>query len=104
MYVNGAAHVYAVPCAGTQAPPQAAWQWAAPADGGTSSSAELDGVLFVGADDFSTYALDARSGAELFAMPTKGYIWSDPVANANAAFFGSEDGNFYSYCTDARSV
>ncbi len=76
VFVNGASHVYAVDCAtGVSPSPPLIWAWTVPAaDGGTSSAFESGGVLYVGADDFNVYALDAHTGQALWRAPTKG-MW-----------------------------
>jgi outer membrane protein assembly factor BamB len=60
-----------------------------------------DGVVYVGSQDTSVYALDARTGAKRWSFPTNGPITiSSPVVAAGLLYIGSNDESLYAL--DAR--
>ncbi len=61
---------------------------------GTASISE--GVLYVGSDDGSLYALDARSGSQVWKYVTEGIVRSQPAVSNGLVYFASDDGFLYS--------
>jgi outer membrane protein assembly factor BamB len=95
-FTGGVKTFYAINCTD----PSAKWQWAIPADGGTSSPflSRSHGVVVFGADDFRVYALNVSSGKTAWSQTTGAVIWSDPIIAGNRVFFGSNDAKLYSIC------
>jgi outer membrane protein assembly factor BamB len=60
-----------------------------------SSPVFHDGVLFVGSDDGSVYALDATSGKRRWRYATAGPVASTPAVAGGLVYFMSYDGKFY---------
>jgi outer membrane protein assembly factor BamB len=60
-----------------------------------SSPVFQDGVLFVGSDDGSVYALDAASGQRRWRYATAGPVASTPAVTGGLVYFMSYDGKFY---------
>jgi len=61
-----------------------------------SSPAVYDGVVYVGSDDRTLYAIDATAGTEKWRFQTKGgAVNSSPAVSAEAVYFLSADGSFY---------
>ncbi len=67
----------------------------------TSSPAVVNGILYVGSYDFKLHALDALTGASLWAAPTDFDIDSSPSIKDGKVYIGSDDGDFY--CFDAQN-
>ncbi|HEX2657903.1 MAG TPA: PQQ-binding-like beta-propeller repeat protein [Polyangia bacterium] len=66
--------------------------WSTPLTGGVDSDALFDashGQVYVGADDGSFYALDAKSGAIRFSYATKGAVERAPALSADTVYFAS---------------
>jgi uncharacterized repeat protein (TIGR03803 family) len=61
----------------------------------TSSPAVVDGVVYVGAEDYSVYALSASTGAKLWQFTTGSYVYSSPAVANGVVYVGSADGNVY---------
>ena len=60
-----------------------------------SSPVFQDGVLYVGSDDGSVYALDAASGQRRWRYATAGPVASTPAVAGGLVYFMSYDGKFY---------
>jgi outer membrane protein assembly factor BamB len=60
-----------------------------------SSPAIVGTRLYIGGIDGNLYALDARSGAVIWRLPTGGRIWSSPAVAGGAVYAGSLDGKLY---------
>jgi outer membrane protein assembly factor BamB len=60
-----------------------------------SSPAIANGVIFVGSNDGSMYAIDQETGAQKWAAMTHGRIASSPAVAHGMVYFGSYDGYFY---------
>ena len=71
--------------------------WTAPVGGCSSSPAVANGVLYVGSDDFSVYALDAFTGEVLWSYPTGGKACSGPTVVNGMVYMSSHDKNFYAF-------
>ncbi|MEK9632302.1 MAG: PQQ-binding-like beta-propeller repeat protein, partial [Opitutae bacterium] len=55
-----------------------------------------DGVLYVGSDDFTFYALDSKTGKEKWSLKTEGKVDSSPLVGLDGTvYFGSWDGKVY---------
>ena len=66
-----------------------------------SSPVVAAGVVYVGSNDGSLYAVRRKDGAELWRYSTHGPVTSSPGVADNAVYFASEDG--YVYALDAQS-
>jgi outer membrane protein assembly factor BamB len=65
------------------------------------SSALVDGArVYVGSADGALYALDARSGRDLWRVKTKEKIHASPIRSGDAVIFGSYDGVLYSVAAE----
>jgi eukaryotic-like serine/threonine-protein kinase len=60
-----------------------------------SSPAVVDGILYVGSDDYSLYALDASTGAKLWQFTTGNEVESSPAVAYGTVYVGSDDGKLY---------
>jgi outer membrane protein assembly factor BamB len=69
-----------------------------------SSPAVANGIVYVGSDDQSVYALNASTGAELWSYATSGavrafgsrnFVNGSPALASGVLYFGSGDGNVY---------
>jgi outer membrane protein assembly factor BamB len=56
-----------------------------------------NGVLYVGSDDFSVYALDALTGEVLWSFVTGGKACSGPTVVDGTVYMSSHDRNFYAF-------
>ena len=65
------------------------------------SAAVKSGVLYVGSNDKSVYALDANSGSQKWAFTTQGDIRTRPAFSGKNVIFSSDDGSLYA--VDAAS-
>ena len=66
--------------------------WSTTLSGGVDSEARFDaahGQVFLGADDGSFYALDAKSGAIRYSYATKGAIERAPALGSDTVYFAS---------------
>ena len=66
-----------------------------------SSPAVVDGIVYIGSNDGTLYALDAYSGTEIWSYPTGYSIHSSPAVENNMVYFLSSDG--YIYALDAST-
>ncbi len=60
-----------------------------------STPALSNGALYFGSGDEHLYALDARSGRELWRYKTGGAVHSSPAVAGGTVWFTSRDGNLY---------
>jgi outer membrane protein assembly factor BamB/serine/threonine protein kinase len=60
-----------------------------------SSPAVVNGIVYVGCDDYKLYAFNARNGTPLWTFTTGGRVYSSPGINNGIVYFGSSDGKFY---------
>lgn len=65
-----------------------------------SSPAVVDGVVYVGSDDFHVYAFDAETGAEIWTILTGGRVISSPAVADGVVYAGSYDTNLYALDKD----
>jgi outer membrane protein assembly factor BamB len=61
----------------------------------TSSPAVVKGVLYVGSQDHSVYALNASTGAKLWSHATGDIVASSPAVANGVIYVGSNDHNLY---------
>jgi outer membrane protein assembly factor BamB len=62
-----------------------------------SSPAAANGMVFVGSDDYSTYALNAITGALVWKYKTSGPVFSSPAVANGVVYVGSDDYNVYAF-------
>jgi len=62
-----------------------------------SSPAVTNGVVYIGSDDGSMYALNAKTGTKLWSYTTSGSIDSLPAVANGVVYFGSYDHNVYAF-------
>jgi len=73
-------------------------QWTFTTGGIVSAApAVANGVVYVGSQDGTIYALLADSGAELWSFPTGGPILSSPAVVNGVVYVGSNDSNVYAF-------
>lgn len=60
-----------------------------------SSPVMVDGVVYVGSDDGSVYAVNADTGKEIWSYATGGPVDSSPAIFDGVVYVGSNDGNLY---------
>jgi outer membrane protein assembly factor BamB len=60
-----------------------------------SSPAVVNGIVFVGSYDNSTYALNAVTGTLVWKYPTRGGVVSSPAVAGGVVYVGSVDHNVY---------
>jgi outer membrane protein assembly factor BamB len=60
-----------------------------------SSPAIADGVIFIGSNDGSLYAIDQDTGTKKWAFTTGSRVPSSPAVAGGVVYFGSYDGYFY---------
>jgi outer membrane protein assembly factor BamB len=56
-----------------------------------SSPAVVNGVVYVGSDDFNVYALNASTGSKLWQFATGGAVESSPAVANGIVYVGSDD-------------
>src|ERR1700733_2541456 len=71
-------------------PTSAAW-----CCGVASSPAVVNGVVYIGSVDNSIYALNGRTGAQLWSYATGGTITASPTVANGVVYVGSNDNNLY---------
>ena len=64
-----------------------------------SSPAIASGVVYVGSNDGTLYAIDQQSGTQKWKFPTAARITSSPAVADGLVYFSSYDGNFYAVDT-----
>jgi outer membrane protein assembly factor BamB len=60
-----------------------------------SSPAIVAGVVFIGSNDGSLYAIDQETGLQKWSFHTDARVPSSPAISNGLVYFGSYDGNFY---------
>jgi eukaryotic-like serine/threonine-protein kinase len=71
-------------------------KWVFPTGEAVSSSPTVvNGVLYVGSNDSSVYALDASTGQQIWAFQTGGAVSSSPTVVNGVLYVGSDDHNVY---------
>ena len=60
-----------------------------------SSPIYSDGVIFFGSDDGNVYAVDAKTGRQVWRHTTGGPVPSTPAIGGDTLYIGSYDGKFY---------
>ncbi|MDY7082912.1 MAG: PQQ-binding-like beta-propeller repeat protein, partial [Halobacteria archaeon] len=65
-----------------------------------SSPAVVDGVVYIGSNDNSVYALYANNGTEKWSYSTGGNVVSSPAVVNDVVYVGSNDGNVYALYSD----
>lgn len=66
-----------------------------PTDGGGTDEEAVSGMVYVGSDVGTVFALDAASGSLEWAQPTQDAVRSAPAVSEGRVFVGSLDGNVY---------
>ena len=61
----------------------------------TSSPTVANGIVYVGSEDGSLYALDAASGHKQWSYQTGYYVASSPTVVNGVVYVGSDDHNLY---------
>ena len=70
-----------------------------------SSPAVLNGVVYVGSEDYNVYALNATTGKSIWSYPTDGYVYSSPAVANGVVYVGSEDDYLYALnATTGKSI
>ncbi|AOZ91794.1 PQQ-binding-like beta-propeller repeat protein [Paenibacillus crassostreae] len=60
-----------------------------------SSPVILDGILYIGSDDQSVYAIEEESGTQKWSYKTRGAIKSSPAIAEETVYVYSDDGTIY---------
>jgi outer membrane protein assembly factor BamB len=60
-----------------------------------SSPAVVNGVVYIGSEDFNVYALDARTGSKLWSYKTGGSVASAPAVANGVVYVGSGTSGLY---------
>ncbi len=60
-----------------------------------SSTAVVNGVVYVGSQDNNVYALKASTGGKLWSYATGSYVYSSPAVANDVVYVGSDDKNVY---------
>ena len=63
-----------------------------------------DGMLYVGSLASQLERFDLQTGQHESVLNTKNWIWSTPVVDGNALYFGDLEGNFYSFNTSTSQL
>jgi eukaryotic-like serine/threonine-protein kinase len=63
----------------------------------SNSPVVANGVVYVGSEDHSLYALDAQSGKLLWSYKTGNYILTSPAVVNGVVYIGSGDGRLYAF-------
>lgn len=61
----------------------------------TSTAAIVDGVVYIGADDFNLYALNLADGTVRWKYAAKEAIRSSPTVEGGVVYFGDQEGTFH---------
>ena len=72
-------------------------KWSYAFGGGRSSPAVANGVVYVGSDDYNVYALNAKTGAELWSDTTGFWVESSPVVANGVVYINGDDFNVYAF-------
>lgn len=68
-----------------------------------SSTAVVDGILYVGSDDGNLYAVDAETGDEAWNRSTGDYVDSSPTVAEGVVYVGSWNGSVHAFDADDGS-
>jgi hypothetical protein len=73
--------------------------WSFPTDNSLEylSPAVVNGVVYVGSDDDSVYALNATTGSKIWSYVTGGAVESSPAVVNGVVYIGSDDNNVYAF-------
>ena len=71
------------------------WRYDPDYGGVSTAPAVANGVVYVGTDNGSVFALDARTGTVLWSYTTAGFVQSSPAVANGVVYFGSADNNVY---------
>ena len=71
-------------------------KWKNPIGGGSSPTV-VNGVVYVGSEDFNVYALNASTGTLLWSYTTKSTVESSPSVANGVVYVGSDDFNVYAF-------
>ena len=69
--------------------------WRVPLGGYASSPVVVDGTLYAGSTNGKLYALDALSGAQIWATQLSGAIGNSPAAVAGIVYASTADGKLH---------
>jgi hypothetical protein len=73
-----------------------AFAFTAPSDRVRSSPTVADGIVYVGSDDNSLYAVDAADGSEVWSFTApSGSVFSSPTVADGIVYVGSNDNSLY---------
>lgn len=64
-----------------------------------SSPAVVNGMIFIGSNDGSVYALKASSGSKLGSFATQSHVQSSPAVVNGKVYVSSDDNNLYALDT-----
>ncbi len=79
--------------------------WAFKTFGPIDASALVSGgVVYVGSDDSTLYAVDAKKGEQLWTFRAKDDIRTTPAVSGKTLFFGSDDDSMYALSTKDGSL
>jgi outer membrane protein assembly factor BamB len=79
-------------------------RWTGSTGSGQGAPAEADGVVYKGAYDWNVYALDAATGAQLWATRAGSNIQSSVAVADGRVFAGAEDDKLYAFDAASGSV
>ena len=103
MFHGDAAHTGLFASQGPRTAPALKWSFAT--KGPVLASPALSGgVVYIGSDDGSLYALDARTGALRWQYDTEGPVGSSPAVAGGLVYVASRDGNVYAIAADTGKL
>jgi outer membrane protein assembly factor BamB len=70
----------------------------------SSAAAVANGIVYVGSLDHHLYALDARTGAQVWSAPTGGAVLSSPAVADGVVYVGSDDKNVYAFDAETGAI
>ena len=70
----------------------------------TSTAAIVDGVVYIGADDFNLYAINLADGSVRWKYAAKEAIRSSPMVAGGIVYFGDQEGTFHAVHTVSGSA
>jgi outer membrane protein assembly factor BamB len=62
-----------------------------------SSPAVVNGVVYIGSNDWNIYALNAVNGAKIWSYTTGNWVVSSPAVVNGVVYVGSDDGKVYAF-------
>ena len=60
-----------------------------------SAPAVVDGVVYIGSENYNVYALNATTGAEVWSFATGSQVTAMPAVANGVVYIGSDDNTFY---------